>query len=98
MPADWHSRVLVAGNEQWDPTLALAQLFERGMNRVLCEGGPQLATLLLERDLVDDYCLTTSPHPGGAHAAAVPPLPARMARSHRLEGQGFSMERGVRRR
>ncbi len=36
-------------------------LQERGLLRVLCEGGPQLLTTLLADDVVDELCLTTSP-------------------------------------
>jgi len=36
-------------------------LASRGRLRVLCEGGPRLLGSLIAADLVDDYCLTTSP-------------------------------------
>ncbi len=63
---------------------ALAALRERGLERVLCEGGPTLAGALLEQDLVDELCLTTSPSAGGA---ALPVLGASAPpRAMRLEG------------
>ncbi len=63
---------------------ALAALRERGLERVLCEGGPALAGALLERDLVDELCLTTSPTAGGA---ALPVLgTSAPPRAMRLEG------------
>lgn len=45
---------------------ALDALRGRGLDRVLCEGGPSLAGALLEHDLVDELCLTTSPFAAGA--------------------------------
>lgn len=66
------------------PERALAALRERGLDRVLCEGGPALAGALLERDLVDELCLTTSPTAGGA---ALPVLgTSAPPRAMRLEG------------
>lgn len=44
-----------------DFTLLLHQLASRGMQRVLCEGGPSLLTDLLQLGLVDELCLTLSP-------------------------------------
>jgi riboflavin biosynthesis pyrimidine reductase len=42
------------------------QLHERGLTRLLCEGGPSLFTSLLQAGLVDELCLTTSPQLVGA--------------------------------
>ena len=39
----------------------LADLHERGMSRVLCEGGPSLHGELVARDLIDEVCLTVAP-------------------------------------
>ena len=44
-----------------DPAELITALHERGFTRLLCEGGPALLTSLLEADLVDELCLTTSP-------------------------------------
>lgn len=54
-------RVLVAGDSAVDLTAALTALAERGLTRVLAEGGPRLLTDLLHAGLVDELCLTTSP-------------------------------------
>ena len=40
---------------------ALAQLAERGVNRILAEGGARLARSLLEKGLVDEFLLFRSP-------------------------------------
>ena len=39
----------------------LEDLFAQGVQRVLCEGGAHLFTQLLQANLVDDMCLTTTP-------------------------------------
>lgn len=40
---------------------ALASIRNSGVTRLLCEGGPHLFTSLVEADVIDDLCLTTSP-------------------------------------
>lgn len=35
-----------------------------GFDRIVCEGGPTLAAQLLDADLVDEFCLSTSPRIG----------------------------------
>lgn len=47
--------------EEVDLTVAAAWLAERGLTRVLCEGGPRLHRDLLAADLVDEVSLTLSP-------------------------------------
>jgi riboflavin biosynthesis pyrimidine reductase len=44
-----------------DPLLLKRSLHERGLARLLCEGGPSLLTALLEAGAVDELCLTTAP-------------------------------------
>lgn len=44
---------------------AVAALRELGLQRIVCEGGPTLASQLLTAGLVDELCLTTSPQLGG---------------------------------
>ncbi|MGV0742410.1 pyrimidine reductase family protein [Mycolicibacterium sp. XJ870] len=44
-----------------DPAVALRILAERKLFRVLTEGGPQLLSLLIENDLLDELCLTVAP-------------------------------------
>jgi 5-amino-6-(5-phosphoribosylamino)uracil reductase len=43
----------------------VAALRERGLRRIVCEGGPSLAGQLLDSGLVDELCLSTSPVLGG---------------------------------
>jgi riboflavin biosynthesis pyrimidine reductase len=44
-----------------DVAEAIAALRERGFESIVCEGGPLLAAQLINHDLVDEVCLTTSP-------------------------------------
>jgi riboflavin biosynthesis pyrimidine reductase len=53
--------LIVAGQEHVDVASALDQLADRGLVRVLCEGGPRLFADLARADLVDELCLTLAP-------------------------------------
>jgi riboflavin biosynthesis pyrimidine reductase len=57
--------VVVAGDERVDPVEMVAALRERGLRRVLCEGGPTLLASFIEHDLVDDMCLSLAPRFAG---------------------------------
>jgi len=92
----WGASMVIAGEHELDLAAGLAALAERGLTRVLCEGGPGLATQLIEAGLVGDYCLTTSPVEGAPDAPRVPAVPAGMRLAHRLESGGYAMERWVR--
>jgi riboflavin biosynthesis pyrimidine reductase len=50
--------VVVVGERSVDPAAALAALRARGLDRVLCEGGPGLAHDLLANGQLDELCLT----------------------------------------
>jgi riboflavin biosynthesis pyrimidine reductase len=86
--------VIVAGDEVVDLDEALRALADRGLGRVLCEGGPQLFGDLSAAGLLDELCLSFSPTlagPGagriiaGQHAGARP-----MTLEHVLAGEdGF---------
>lgn len=52
---------LIVHDDEIDLTQLLDQLADRGLNRVLTEGGPGLLTDLLTAGLVDELCLTLSP-------------------------------------
>ncbi|PPH12723.1 pyrimidine reductase family protein [Rathayibacter sp. AY1C1] len=53
--------VLVCGDAELDATRMRAQLAERGLGRIHCEGGPSLLGTLLAADAVDELCLTVAP-------------------------------------
>jgi riboflavin biosynthesis pyrimidine reductase len=57
--------VVIAGDDRVDPVAMLAALWERGLCRVLCEGGPTLLASFIEHDLVDDMCLSLAPRFAG---------------------------------
>lgn len=53
--------VIVTGDAAVSPVRALTELAERGLTRVLSEGGPHLYATLLAASVVDELCLTVSP-------------------------------------
>ncbi|MDL9936410.1 pyrimidine reductase family protein [Gordonia sp. ABSL1-1] len=59
------------GEEEVDPTIVADVCAERGWRRVLCEGGPTLFGSLITADLVDELCLTTSPHLVAGNASRI---------------------------
>jgi riboflavin biosynthesis pyrimidine reductase len=56
----------------------LAALRDRGLTRVLCEGGPYLLASLVEADVVDDICMTLSPYLAGSQPTTMQPASARL--------------------
>ncbi|MFE5308135.1 dihydrofolate reductase family protein [Isoptericola sp. NPDC056605] len=77
VPAD---RVLAVASaddpDEVDLRAGLAALADRGLHRVLCEGGPTLLAAMLADDLVDELCVTTSPclvGPGPSRIVAASP-------------------------
>ncbi|MEV6965297.1 dihydrofolate reductase family protein [Hamadaea sp. NPDC051192] len=80
--------VIIAGDTEVDVPTMLAGLAERGLTRVLCEGGPSLVGTLEAAGAVDELCLTISPvlaGPGGTRITAGPPSPPqRMELAHLL--------------
>lgn len=53
--------VVVCGEQSVDPAAARAALTERGLTRILCEGGPMLFADLARAGVVDELCLSVSP-------------------------------------
>ena len=80
--------VLPAGRGDVDLPSALQAMHGLGVRTVLCEGGPSLLGQLASDDLIDEVCLTVSPHLVGgdsariAHGDALPGgvAPLRLAR------------------
>lgn len=93
LSAHWQQRIIYAGSASVEPQAMLSELALRGLTRVLCEGGPVLAAHLLKSEVVDDYCLTTSPLTGGQTAPKTPPVPDGFTAAHQLVGGGFTMRR-----
>ena len=82
--------VIVAGEETVDLGQALDALADRGLGRVLCEGGPHLLGDLAADGLLDELCLSFSPTlagPGASRIIAGQPSDARrMKLAHVLAG------------
>ncbi|WP_219471610.1 pyrimidine reductase family protein [Nonomuraea rhizosphaerae] len=63
--------VIVAGGDRVDMSVAVSELHERGLTRILCEGGPRLNGQLAAADLIDELCLSVSPLLVGGGAARI---------------------------
>jgi riboflavin biosynthesis pyrimidine reductase len=63
--ADQRCDVLIAGEHSVEVSDVVSQLRARGLNRVLCEGGPTLLDELVAADVVDEICVTLSPNLAG---------------------------------
>ncbi|MEV0229435.1 pyrimidine reductase family protein [Nonomuraea sp. NPDC050786] len=85
------SDVVVAGEEGVDMRRAVAALHERGLTRILCEGGPRINAQLSADDLVDELCLSISPLLVGGGAARIvngEPAQVTLGLSQVLEEEG----------
>ncbi len=72
-------------------TEALDALAERGLTRVLCEGGPSLLGQLVAEGLLTELCMTLSPRLVGDVAGIVTaelPEPVDLALEHLVEHEG----------
>lgn len=63
--------ILTCGAETLDVPAAVTALAGHGLPHILCEGGARLFGALQAADLVDELCLTLSPHLTGAGAGRV---------------------------
>ncbi|NUO58223.1 MAG: pyrimidine reductase family protein [Hamadaea sp.] len=92
--------VIIAGDTEVHVPTMLAGLTERGLTRVLCEGGPSLVGALEAAGAIDELCLTVSPilaGPGGTRITAGPPsVPQRMELAHLLTDGELLFTRYVR--
>jgi riboflavin biosynthesis pyrimidine reductase len=67
---------VVAVGEDVTPAAVLAALAERGLVRVLCEGGPRLFGSFAAAELVDELCLSLAPQLAGAGPGRILDRPA----------------------
>jgi riboflavin biosynthesis pyrimidine reductase len=89
--------VVLAGARRVDPIRAVAALAERGLTRILCEGGPTLLGQLAAAGLIDDLCVTVSPilarQPAAPGIMAWPrragPAPLRLVEVYEEDGHLF---------
>ena len=70
------AEVVVAGERSVDLAVALDLLEQRGLSRILSEGGPQALAELYAADLVDELCLAVSPVVVAGHEARLTDGPA----------------------
>ncbi len=59
------------GGQRVDLAAGLAELRRRGLDQLLCEGGPYLFGALTAADLVDELCLTVAPLLAGAEPGRI---------------------------
>ncbi|BBZ28088.1 hypothetical protein MMAD_23830 [Mycolicibacterium madagascariense] len=89
-----------AHSDRVDVGVVLATLAERGLRRVLCEGGPGIISLLIENELLDELCMTIAPVLVGGQARRIAAgsgeAHTRMRRSHLLsDDEGYLYTRYV---
>jgi riboflavin biosynthesis pyrimidine reductase len=85
--------VVVCGDETVDLSAARGALVERGLTRIVCEGGPRLFADFLRAGAVDELCLSVSPLLAGPDLPRIVggtalPRPARLALVGLLEEDG----------
>ncbi len=89
-----------AQTDRVDPAVVLRIFAERGLLRVLSEGGPSLISLLIEHGLLDELCVTIAPILVGGPARRIATgsgeAHTRMRRSHLLtDDEGYLYTRYV---
>ena len=75
-----------------DAAAMIGALRDRGLDRILCEGGPSLLTRLIEADLIDEYDVSVAPILTGRGYGIVdgPPAAARRLRlAQAIAADGF---------
>jgi riboflavin biosynthesis pyrimidine reductase len=94
-----HADVVVLPGDRVRPADALAALEERGLRRVVCEGGPRLLAELVEAGLLDEADITVSPRFVGSQGTPRTPLldvPADFTLAHVIRDGDFLVNRYVR--
>jgi riboflavin biosynthesis pyrimidine reductase len=89
-------RVVVAGETSVDPVRAVAALADRGLRRVLVEGGPTLLGEVAAAGVLDELCLTWSPLVVGGDGPRIAhggPAELRLRAAHLLESGGLLLGR-----
>lgn len=88
---------IVAGAHQVDLLAALAEMRERGLADIDCEGGAFLARSLLDLDAIDEVDLSRSPQ-AGADGPTLPAFEAGWAQVHDLHEGAWRFTRLLRAR
>lgn len=90
------AEVVVAGEDDVDVAAAIDALTERGLPRILCEGGPTLLTSIVTASRLDELCLTTSPlliGPAGGLITEAMSRRVQLTLQHLLEEDGELLAR-----
>jgi len=90
--------VVICGDEVVDLGAARSALADRGLTRIVCEGGPTLFADLAQAGLVDELCLSLSPQlagPGPGRITSGASWPLDMAGRHPLTLEGLLEEEGA---
>ena len=88
--------VIVAGTDSVDPRRAVAELAERGLRRILLEGGPSLLAQFAAGGRLDELCLSWTPimvGDGGPRIAHGPAVALRLQLAHLAESGGTLLGR-----
>ncbi|MDQ2754580.1 MAG: pyrimidine reductase family protein [Actinomycetota bacterium] len=90
--------VVICGEGAVDLTVAMKALADRGLGRVLCEGGATILGQLAREALLDELCLTLSPVLAGPGHTALTfghrfPAPLTLELTHLLEDGGLLLAR-----
>lgn len=92
--------LLIFDDDLLSPGSIVAALRDRGLRRVLCEGGPRLFSQLLAADAVDELCLTISPMltvgDAGRIASGAPTQPRAMRLASAIADQDMLLLRYLR--
>lgn len=84
--------VPVPAAERLDPRDILAALAERGLRRVVCEGGPSLAAQFTAAGVIDEFCVSVAPvvEPAERPFLAVTARPDTLVAGALVDEAGFS--------
>ncbi|GAA1476828.1 bifunctional diaminohydroxyphosphoribosylaminopyrimidine deaminase/5-amino-6-(5-phosphoribosylamino)uracil reductase [Nocardioides aestuarii] len=88
--------VLVLGSHRVDLAALRKALVERGLTRILSEGGPHLLRDLLDQGCADEVCITTVPRMiggGNPRISDGPPIDAHLTLHSMVEEEGTLMAR-----
>lgn len=94
-----HADVIALPGDRVRPADAIAALVDRGLRRIVCEGGPTLLHDFIAADLIDEADITVSPmFAGTSETPSTPAIdPVRFALEHVLTEDDFVMLRYLRR-
>jgi riboflavin biosynthesis pyrimidine reductase len=85
-----HADVITVAGERVGPAAIIDALVGRGLNRIVCEGGPSLLSSLAVAELIDEADIAVSPMMvGNGHEAAGTPVLVRFHLAQVITEDGF---------